>query len=172
MNDRIETLAIKKRSARPRAQDHHQLHQVHDRPHARRGGRSGGCRLRAGPAGRHCAPTINLTQPDPDCDLDYTPLTAKHADFDVALSSSLGFGGLFASPGNGRIEMRDGIVITGMGVVTPVGIGVDTYWGNLTAGVCGIGEITQIDTTALPIHRAAEVTRLPPEGFYADAAGA
>ena len=38
-------------------------------------------------------PTINLTQPDPDCDLDYTPLTAKHADFDVALSSSLGFGG-------------------------------------------------------------------------------
>ena len=64
--------------------------------------------------------------------------------------------------------MRDGIVITGMGVVTPVGIGVDTYWENLTAGVCGIGEITQIDTTALPIHRAAEV----PEGFYADAAGA
>ena len=53
--------------------------------------------------------------------------------------------------------MRDGIVITGMGVVTPVGIGVDTYWENLTAGVCGIGEITQIDTTALPIHRAAEV---------------
>ena len=44
--------------------------------------------------------------------------------------------------------MRDGIVITGMGVVTPVGIGVDTYWENLTAGVCGIGEITQIDTTA------------------------
>lgn len=42
--------------------------------------------------------------------------------------------------------MRDGIVITGMGVVTPVGIGVDTYWENLTAGVCGIGEITQIDT--------------------------
>ena len=35
--------------------------------------------------------------------------------------------------------MRDGIVITGMGVVTPVGFGVDTYWENLTAGVCGIG---------------------------------
>ena len=31
--------------------------------------------------------------------------------------------------------MRDGIVITGMGVVTPVGIGVDTYWEKLTAGV-------------------------------------
>ena len=46
---------------RPRAQDQHQLHQVHDRPHARRGGRSRGRRLRAGPAGRHCAPD---DQPD------------------------------------------------------------------------------------------------------------
>jgi 3-oxoacyl-[acyl-carrier-protein] synthase II len=38
-------------------------------------------------------PTVGLTQPDPDCDLDYTPLTAKKRDFDAALSSSLGFGG-------------------------------------------------------------------------------
>ncbi len=38
-------------------------------------------------------PTIGLTQPDPACDLDYTPLTARKADFDLALSSSLGFGG-------------------------------------------------------------------------------
>ena len=35
--------------------------------------------------------------------------------------------------------MRDGIVITGMGVVTPVGIGVDTYWEILTAGVGALG---------------------------------
>ena len=38
-------------------------------------------------------PTIGLTEPDPECDLDYTPLVAKEAEFDVALSSSLGFGG-------------------------------------------------------------------------------
>ena len=38
-------------------------------------------------------PTIGLTQPDPDCDLNYTPLVAKEAEFDAALSSSLGFGG-------------------------------------------------------------------------------
>ena len=38
-------------------------------------------------------PTIGLTVPDPDCDLDYTPLTARKAEFDVSLSSSLGFGG-------------------------------------------------------------------------------
>ncbi len=38
-------------------------------------------------------PTIGLTVPDPACDLDYTPLAARHAEIDIALSSSLGFGG-------------------------------------------------------------------------------
>ncbi len=38
-------------------------------------------------------PTINLIEPDPECDLNYTPLKAQKAEFDVALSSSLGFGG-------------------------------------------------------------------------------
>ena len=38
-------------------------------------------------------PTIGLTVPDPECDLDYIPLTARKGDFDVAMSCSLGFGG-------------------------------------------------------------------------------
>lgn len=38
-------------------------------------------------------PTIGLTEPDPECDLDYVPLTARGAEFDLALSTSLGFGG-------------------------------------------------------------------------------
>ena len=38
-------------------------------------------------------PTINLLEKDPECDLDYVPLTARDADIDLALSSSLGFGG-------------------------------------------------------------------------------
>ena len=94
MNDRIETLAIKKALGEDRARRISISSTKSMTGHML--GAAGGAEavasvlaLRDGIA----PPTINLTQPDPDCDLDYTPLTAKHADFDVALSSSLGFGG-------------------------------------------------------------------------------
>ena len=38
-------------------------------------------------------PTINLDEPDPNCDLNYTPNKAVKADLTIAISQSLGFGG-------------------------------------------------------------------------------
>ena len=38
-------------------------------------------------------PTINLNTPDPECDLDYVPNTAREATVKAVLNNSLGFGG-------------------------------------------------------------------------------
>jgi len=42
-------------------------------------------------------PTINLTHPDPDCDLDYTPIEPRRRPLHIAMSNSFGFGGHNAS---------------------------------------------------------------------------
>src|SRR6266536_289566 len=46
-------------------------------------------------------PTINLEDPDPECDLDYVPLKSREARFDVAISNSMGLGGH-----NGAVVLR------------------------------------------------------------------
>ena len=57
------------------------------------------------------------------------------------------------------------LVITGMGAVTPVGIGVDEYWRALIEGRCGVGPITRFDASALPVQIAAELKDFEPTDF-------
>lgn len=57
------------------------------------------------------------------------------------------------------------LVITGMGAVTPVGIGVDKYWRALIEGRCGVGPITRFDASALPVQIAAELKDFEPTDF-------
>lgn len=49
------------------------------------------------------------------------------------------------------------VVVTGLGVVSPVGNTVEAFWEGLKSGVCGIGPITQFDTSDMKIKLAAEV---------------
>jgi 3-oxoacyl-[acyl-carrier-protein] synthase II len=55
------------------------------------------------------------------------------------------------------------VVVTGMGAVTPVGIGVEATWAALLAGRSGAGPITAFDASGLPVRIAAEV-----DGFDGD----
>ena len=63
--------------------------------------------------------------------------------------------------------MQERIVITGMGTVNPLGLNVAETWGNLIAGVSGVGPITLFDShaAALQVHIAAEVKNFNPEEF-------
>lgn len=54
------------------------------------------------------------------------------------------------------------VVITGIGVVSPLGNDLDTLWKNLLAGQCGIDRITQFDPTAFDTKIAAEVKNFDP----------
>ncbi|MEI9959747.1 MAG: beta-ketoacyl-ACP synthase II [Limisphaerales bacterium] len=54
------------------------------------------------------------------------------------------------------------VVITGLGVVTPLGNQLDVFWNNLIAGQCGVDRITSFDTTAFDTKIAAEVKDFDP----------
>lgn len=59
--------------------------------------------------------------------------------------------------------MKDtALVITGMGAVTPIGIGVPAYWKNLVNGACGVGPITRFDASDMAVSIAAEVRDFDP----------
>jgi 3-oxoacyl-[acyl-carrier-protein] synthase II len=60
---------------------------------------------------------------------------------------------------------RRRVVVTGLGLVSPVGIGVEESWSALVAGKSGIGPITLFDATTFPTRIAGEVKAFDPEKF-------
>lgn len=52
--------------------------------------------------------------------------------------------------------------ITGLGAVTPIGIGHEVFWQGLMAGRCGIGAVRAFDTVGLPVKKAYEVADFLP----------
>lgn len=61
--------------------------------------------------------------------------------------------------------MNRRVVVTGTGVITPVGNDVHTYWNNLLDGVCGIDFIRSIPTDDLPVKIAGEVKDFNPADY-------
>lgn len=57
------------------------------------------------------------------------------------------------------------VVVTGLGLVTPLGIGVESSWEGLLAGRSGIGPITHFDAAAFPTQIAGEVKDFNPEDY-------
>jgi 3-oxoacyl-[acyl-carrier-protein] synthase II len=55
---------------------------------------------------------------------------------------------------------NDRIAITGIGVVSPIGQGVEAYWSSLHDGVCGIAPITRFSVDDLRVGRGGEITAL------------
>ena len=60
------------------------------------------------------------------------------------------------------------VVITGMGVISPIGNDVQTFWQNLLAGVCGIDFIREFPTDELPVRIAGLVKDFDPLAFGMD----
>jgi 3-oxoacyl-[acyl-carrier-protein] synthase II len=60
---------------------------------------------------------------------------------------------------------RKRVVITGVGMITPLGIGTEQSWNGLIAGRSGIGRITQFDASGFPTQIAGEVEGFNPEDY-------
>jgi 3-oxoacyl-(acyl-carrier-protein) synthase len=96
-NDRVETAAVKRALGR----------RAYDVPMSSTKSMSGHMLAASGAAEIACCalairdgtvpPTINLTDPDPDCDLDYVPGSARSAALRAVLSLSVGLGGHLAT---------------------------------------------------------------------------
>jgi 3-oxoacyl-[acyl-carrier-protein] synthase II len=63
------------------------------------------------------------------------------------------------------------VVVTGMGVITPVGNDLQTFWNNLVNGVSGIGPITHFDVSAFDCRIAGEVRDFEAVNYFKDKKG-
>lgn len=66
--------------------------------------------------------------------------------------------------------MNKRVVITGLGVISPVGNDINTFWNNLLNGVCGIDYIKSIPTEELPVKIAGEIKDFNPADYEIESA--
>ena len=57
------------------------------------------------------------------------------------------------------------VVITGLGAVTPIGIGIEAFWNSLKEGKSGIGPVSSFDASTFPSKVAGEVKDFDPTDY-------
>ena len=62
--------------------------------------------------------------------------------------------------------MKKRVVVTGLGIISPIGNDVSTFWENLLNGVSGVGVIKAFDTEGFPTRIAAEVLDFDPLNYF------
>ena len=62
--------------------------------------------------------------------------------------------------------MTNRVVVTGMGVISPVGNTIDEFWNSLKNGECGIRKIERFDASRLKVSLDAEVRSFEPKSCY------
>lgn len=65
--------------------------------------------------------------------------------------------------------MNRRVVVTGTGVISPVGNNIESFWNNLIEGYCGIEEITEFPTEDLPVKIAGKVKDFNPSDYEIEA---
>jgi 3-oxoacyl-[acyl-carrier-protein] synthase II len=58
------------------------------------------------------------------------------------------------------------VVITGMGIISPIGIGLENFWNAVKTEQCGISSITRFDASALPCRVAGEIKNYNGENYF------
>jgi len=66
---------------------------------------------------------------------------------------------------NSRPQQPQRVVITGLGVISSIGIGRDVFWDHLMSGYSGIGPISSFDSSEFPVHQGAEVKQFDPTAY-------
>ena len=104
--------------------------------------------------------TQRVEQPRAGCDVDLVANEPRATDRSVFLSNNLAFGGNNASVVVGLdrepapLPAPRGVVITGAGAVTALGVGVASLAAGIEEGRCGVADITRFDTSDCRSHRA------------------